>query len=424
MGMTISEKILARAAGLNQVKPGENVTASIDLAMAHEAMRGVWPILKEVGVSRVWDPDRVVNVFDHFVPAPTVDAAEHHKKLREVVRELGFKHILGENAGVCHQVLPERGFIKPGMLIVGTDSHTTTYGAFGAASTGIGVTEMAYVMATGKLWFRVPETILLVLTGTMGPGVTSKDLLLHIAGRHGSDMAQYKAIEFSGPLAHQLSVAQRMTMSNMSVELGAKFGIFAPDDGTMEYLKGRVKGDMEPLVADEDAEYTSRIELDATGLEPAVAFPHNVDNVYPISQAGEVSIHQGVIASCTNARLEDLHMAARVLRGRKIHRDVRLHVVPASWEIYGKALEDGTLATLVDSGSIVGAASCGPCFGLHGGLLAAGERCISSTNRNFQGRMGSPESEVYLASPATVAASCIEGRIADPRPYLEQGEEP
>ncbi len=235
-------------------------------------------------------------------------------------------------------------------------------------------------------------------------------------------MAQYKAIEFSGSLASRLTIAERMTMCNMTVELGAKFGLIAADEISAEYLRDRVKGDIEPVLADQDADYIRRIELDATGLEPAVAFPHNIDNVYPISQVGEVTIHQGVIASCTNGRLEDLQMAARILRGRRISQEVRLHVVPASWEVYRQAIDDGTLATLVDAGAIMGAASCGICFGFHGGLLAQGERCIASTNRNFQGRMGSPQAEIYLASPATVAASCIEGRIADPRPYLEKGE--
>ena len=268
MGMTISEKILARAGGLMSARPGETITASIDLAMTHESLRGAWAVLEEVGAPRIWDPERAVNVFDHFVPTPTVMSAQIHKNLRQALKRLGFKHILKENAGVCHQVLPERGFIKPGMLVVGADSHTTTYGAFGAASTGIGMTEMAYVLATGKLWFQVPETIKVTLSGEMGLGVTSKDLLLHLAGRHGADMAQYKAIEFTGPLVSEMSIAQRMTMSNMSVELGAKFGIFASDDRTVEYLEKRVTGDIQPGVGAPGAQAVPNRRYSSGELRP------------------------------------------------------------------------------------------------------------------------------------------------------------
>jgi len=418
MGMTLAEKILARASGRSSVKAGDYVVAEIDLAMIHEGMRGVYPILKEAGVKKLWDPGKVVSIIDHWVPAPTVEAATHHQTVRKAVAEYGIRHAYGEKAGICHQVLPEKGHVVPGDLIVGTDSHTVTYGAFGAAATGIGYSEMAYVLATGKLWFRVPETIQFRMEGNPAPGVMSKDLLLFIAGRYSAEVAQYKAIEFTGSTARQLSIASRMTMSNMSVELGAKFGFFEPDDKVVDFLNGRAKKAYSLIHPESDAAYESVRRVDASVLEPQVAFPHNIDNVKPISQAGRVKVDQAFIGSCTNGRIEDLRIAAQILKGKKVHPQVRLIVVPASWEVYRDALKSGVLETLVDAGTILCNSTCGPCFGGHMGLLAPGEKCIASINRNFQGRMGSPESEVYLGSPATVAASAIEGVIADPRNYF------
>jgi len=418
MGMTLAEKILARASGRSSVRAGDYVVAEIDLAMIHEGMRGVYPILKEAGVKKLWDPGKVVSIIDHWVPAPTVEAATHHQTVRKAVAEYGIRHAYGEKAGICHQVLPEKGHVVPGDLIVGTDSHTVTYGAFGAAATGIGYSEMAYVLATGKLWFRVPETIQFRMEGNPAPGVMSKDLLLFIAGRYSAEVAQYKAIEFTGSTARQLSIASRMTMSNMSVELGAKFGFFEPDDKVVDFLNGRAKKAYSLIHPESDAAYESVHRVDASVLEPQVAFPHNIDNVKPISQAGRVKVDQAFIGSCTNGRIEDLRIAAQILKGKKVHPQVRLIVVPASWEVYRDALKSGVLETLVDAGTILCNSTCGPCFGGHMGLLAPGEKCIASINRNFQGRMGSPESEVYLGSPATVAASAIEGVIADPRNYF------
>jgi 3-isopropylmalate/(R)-2-methylmalate dehydratase large subunit len=418
MGMTLAEKILARASGRSSVRAGDYVVAEIDLAMIHEGMRGVYPILKEAGVKKLWDPGKVVSIIDHWVPAPTVEAATHHQTVRKAVAEYGIRHAYGEKAGICHQVLPEKGHVVPGDLIVGTDSHTVTYGAFGAAATGIGYSEMAYVLATGKLWFRVPETIQFRMEGNPAPGVMSKDLLLFIAGRYSAEVAQYKAIEFTGSTARQLSIASRMTMSNMSVELGAKFGFFEPDDKVVDFLNGRAKKAYSLIHPESDAAYESVRRVDASVLEPQVAFPHNIDNVKPISQAGRVKVDQAFIGSCTNGRIEDLRIAAQILKGKKVHPQVRLIVVPASWEVYRDALKSGVLETLVDAGTILCNSTCGPCFGGHMGLLAPGEKCIASINRNFQGRMGSPESEVYLGSPATVAASAIEGVIADPRNYF------
>ncbi len=418
MSMTMAEKILARASGRAEVKAGEFVLADLDLAMAHEGMRTVYPILKSAGVPRVWDPEKVVNLIDHWVPSPSVQAAENHKMIRQAVEELGIRYAYGENAGICHQVVPEKGHVHPGDLIVGTDSHTVTYGAFGAAGTGIGASEMAYVLATGKLWFRVPETIRFEMTGDLPRGVMSKDLLLHIAGRYSVEVAQYKAIEFAGPTARNMTLASRMTMSNMSVELGAKFGLFDPDEKVDEFLKGRTRRPYTPLHPDSGAAYEEIHRIDASGLEPQIALPPNVDNVQPVSRIGRIPIDQAFIGSCTNGRIEDLRCAAGILKGKKAHPRVRLVVIPASWDVYREALRNGILEILADAGAVICNSNCGPCFGASMGLLASGERCIASTNRNFQGRMGSNDSEVYLGSPATVAASAIEGVITDPRKYM------
>lgn len=418
MGMTLAEKILARASGRNSVKAGEYVIANVDWAMVHEGMRGVYPILKEAGVKRLWDPQKVISIIDHWVPAPTIEAATHHQTIRRAVKEFGIRYAYGENAGICHQVLPEKGHVVPGDLIVGTDSHTVTYGAFGAAGTGIGYSEMAYVLATGKLWFLVPETIQFRLEGDLPRGVMSKDLLLYIAGQFSTEVAQYKAIEFTGSTAQKMSLASRMTMSNMSVELGAKFGFFAPDEKVVEFLKGRAKKPFTLIQSDPDAEYAQIYQIDAAHLEPQVALPANIDNVKPISQLEKIPIDQAFLGSCTNGRLEDLQIAAQILKGRKVQRGVRLIVIPASWEVYQAALKSGILEIMVDAGAIICNSTCGPCPGVHMGLLAPGERCIASINRNFHGRMGSSEAEVYLGSPATVAASAIAGFIADPREFL------
>ncbi|MBI5966594.1 MAG: 3-isopropylmalate dehydratase large subunit [Deltaproteobacteria bacterium] len=422
MGMTLAEKILARASGRQSVKAGDFVVASIDLAMTHEGLRGAYPVLKEAGVKKLWDPEKVVNLFDHWVPAPTVQAAIHHKTLRQAAAEFGIRHVYGENAGICHQVLPEKGHVVPGDLIVGTDSHTVTYGTFGAAATGIGYSEMAYVLATGKLWFRVPETIRFQMEGNLSSGVMSKDLLLYLAGKYSAEVAQYKAIEFSGSTAKKMSLSSRMTMSNMSVELGAKFGFFEPDEKVADFLKGRAKKPYALIKADPGASYEKVFQVDTSKIEPQVALPSNVDNVQPVSQLGKVTINQAFIGSCTNGRIEDLKIAAEILRGKKVNPQVRLLVIPASWEVYREALKSGILETLVDAGAIICNSTCGPCFGGHMGLLAPGERCVASINRNFQGRMGSSEAEVYLGSPATVASSAIEGVIADPRQYLMENK--
>lgn len=416
MGMTLAEKILARASGQREVKAGAYVTAKIDIAMCHEGLgMGTAEGLRYAGVKKVWDPSKVVCLLDHYVPAPTIKTAEMHKQIRADVKQFGIEIFYGESEGVCHQVLIERGHVLPGRLIVGTDSHTTTYGALGAAGTGIGFSEMAYVLATGELWFRVPETIRFEMTGQLLPLVTSKDVVLHIAGKYSAEVAQYKSIEFTGPAARAMTVESRLTMANMAVELGAKFGFFDPDEKTLSFLRGVTNAELKPIKPDSDAVYERTYHLDVTGLEPQIAVPFTVDNVKPVSQVGEVPINQAVLGSCTNGRFEDLKAAADILKGRKVHPAVRLLVIPASKVVYKQALESGLLSLFLDAGAIICNPSCGPCFGQHMGQLASGEVCIASINRNFKGRMGSPEAKVYLASPVTVAASAIRGKITDPR---------
>jgi len=372
MGMTLAEKILARASGKAEVRPGQYVTATVDLAMTHDAMAAVALILNEAGITKVWDPDRVVCLLDHYTPSPTAQMAEARKLVENAVTALNIKNFYGQQAGVCHQVLPEKGWVLPGQLIVGTDSHTTTYGAFGAAGTGIGFSEMAYVLATGKLWFKVPETIRFVMSGTLSPRVMSKDIILYIAGKYSMTVAQYKAVEFLGSVAKEMSIASRMTMSNMSVEIGAKFGFFEPDEKVRRYLSTRTDQPFELVSPDEDAVYEKEYEVDVSNLEPQVAFPFAVDNVKSVSEVGAAKVDQAVLGSCTNGRLEDLRIAAEILTGRKVHTGTRLLVIPASAEVYKGAITEGILHTLVDSGAIICPPGCGPCFGAHMGLLASG----------------------------------------------------
>ncbi len=413
--MTLAEKILARASGRDRVVPGEFVVGRIDLAMVHDIFAvPVFEALREVGREGVWDPERVAVVIDHLVPAPTEAAALAHRRIRERVAGLGIRRFFDAGSGICHQVLAEGGHVRPGMLVVGTDSHTTTAGALAAAGTGIGTSEMVYVLATGRLWFRVPEALRVDLRGSLPALVSWKDAVLHLAGRLGADGAQYRSLEFAGPAAADVEVGGRLTMCNMAVELGAKFGMFPADRTTVAYLaeRGVVA---EPLAPDPDARYLEVHEVDLSALEPQVAVPDGVDRVRPVREVAGLPIQQAFVGSCTNGRLGDLEEAALVLRGRRVAPGVRLLVAPASRAVYEAAARGGVLAALVEAGATVLPPGCGPCFGGHGGLLAPGERCIGSHNRNFRGRMGSPEAEIYLASPATVAASAVAGGIADPR---------
>lgn len=418
-GMTMAEKILARASGRELVRPGEFVTAKIDILMTHDGgFENAYGLMLQNGHNKVWDPDKIVVAIEHRVPAPAIVNAESHKKCREYVKLAGIRNFYDAGTGICNQLLPEKGHALPGRLIVGGDSHTGTSGAMGAAACGIGVSEVAYVMAIGSLWLQVPETIRFVLKGKLPKGVSSKDILLHIAGQYSAEVAQYKAIEFSGSVARALSIGQRLTMSNMGVELGAKFTLFEGDDKTMAYLKGRTDQPIKPFGPDPDAQYLAVYDIDVSSLEPQIACPHNIDNVKPVSNIGEVPVQQAFIGACTNARTEDMERAAAILKGRKVHPGTRLLVIPASYEVFTDIIKSGALQILVEAGAMIGPPSCGPCSGGSMGVLASGETGVSSSNRNFKGRMGSPESFLYLASPETVAASAIEGKIADPRKYL------
>ena len=419
--MTITEKILARASGLTKASAGQYVTAKIDVAMMPGGLHTVRKGLVKAGISeklmKIWDPERFVLVNDHWVPPVSLTQAENDKLVRETAREFNVKYFYDVFRGIGHQVMHEMGHVRPGELIVGSDSHTTSYGALNAAGTGIGFSEMAYVIMTGELWFMVPETIKFEISGELSDYVYSKDIILYIAGKYGTDVAQYKAIEWTGSAIDKLSIDGRLTMSNMSVELGAKFGLFKADEKTIEYVRARTDKEFKPVESDSDAVYAEIYVIKGSDIEPQVALPHNVGNVKSASDTRGIKINQAVIASCCHGRIEDLETAANVIKGKKVHPGVRFYVAPASWEIYKKALERGIIGTLIDSGVLIGNPSCGLCTG-HQGLLAAGESCIAATPRNFKGRMGSPNAEIYLASPATVAASAITGMIVDPREVM------
>ncbi len=415
---TFAEKVLSRASG-KEATTGEIVIAKIDLAMSHENAALVLQSFKDMGAAQVWDRDKIVLLFDHRVPANTVKAAESHKLVREFVRREALPQFLDLREGVCHQVLPEKGKVLPGKLIVGTDSHTVTYGALGAFATGIGATEMASVWATGELWLKVPETKRLTIIGPLPEGTSPKDVALRLIGDIGSDGADYQCIEYVGDVVESFSLAGRMVLSNMSVEMGAKAGICFPDWKTKEFLSTRSSETWTAIVSDAEAEIGESMQFDLTDLGPQVAKPHAVDNVVAVEEVEGVPLDQVFIGSCTNGRMEDLIEAEKVLRGKKASDDVRLIIAPASREIYIEASERGILTSLARSGAVILNPGCGPCLGAHEGLLAAGERCISTTNRNFRGRMGSPKAEIYLASPATAAASALKGAIADPREVSE-----
>jgi len=419
--MTLAEKILARACGRPSVSPDQIVVASIDLALSHENADLVRKSFREIGVSRVWDPERIVIVLDHRIPAESEKTATTHKAIREFVAEQGIRHFYDVGrGGICHQVLAEHGHVLPGMVMVGTDSHTTTHGAFGAFATGIGATEMAGVWTEGKLWFKVPATLRIEVAGALPPWVSAKDLILYIIGQLRSDGAEYQAVEFDGAAIRHMTVASRMVLANLSMEMGAKVAFTPVDDLLLSYLRRHTHGDLSTYVRwrpDPGAHYARVLHFDANKVlqEPQVACPHAVDNVKPISEVSGVPVNQAVLGSCTNGRLEDLEMAAYVLTGRHVHPNTRLLIVPASQQVYVEALRMGYLETLVDAGAIVNPPGCGPCVGVHQGILAAGEVCISSTNRNFIGRMGSKDSQVFLASPAVVAASAVAGHIVHPK---------
>lgn len=422
VGMTMAEKVLARASGRARVSPGEFITASVDLVMANDAQ---FPqsckALEDIGLKKVFDPEKIVVVIDHWVPANTPMVAEMHRGIREQVKELGIRHFYDAGVGIEHKVVPEKGHALPGQLIVGSDSHSTTYGALAAASTGIGLTELAYVMYTGKLWFQVPPTIRFNLTGRLGHGVSPKDLMLALLAKHSTQVAQYKSVEFGGPAAAAMDMEGRLTLANISSEMGAKFSMFAADATTLEYLRTRSDVPVQAFGPDLDARYESVHTIDCAAIEPQVAAPHKPDNVKNVSEFASVRVDQAFIGSCTNAHAGDLQRAAAIMKGRKVAAGTRFLVIPASHEVMVEAMRNGSLAVLVEAGAMVGTPGCGPCAGGSTGVLGPGETGIASTNRNFKGRGGSTESFLYLASPETVAASAIEGRIADPRKYLPSG---
>jgi len=417
--MTLVEKILAVHADKKKVTPGDLINVRADLILANDITAPI--AIKEfrrIGVNKVFDPQKVVMVPDHFVPNKDIASAEQAKLMREFAREQGIIYFEVGEAGIEHVLVPEQGLVVPGEVVIGADSHTCTYGALGAFATGMGSTDIAAAMATGDIWMKVPPTIKLAYHGHLGEWVGGKDLILYTIGDIGVDGALYSALEFTGEAIDTLSMDGRFTMANMAIEAGAKAGIFKVDDKTVAYIEPRAKRHYTVYEPDDDAEYAGVIEYDASAIEPQIAFPHSPANTKPVSQAGRIEVEQVVIGSCTNGRLEDLQMAARILKGRKVHPGTRCIVLPGSQQVYLDALTGGLLEIFIRAGAVVSTPTCGPCLGGHMGVLADGERCISTTNRNFVGRMGSPKSEVYLANPAVAAASAVAGRIAGPEEVM------
>lgn len=426
MGLTMVEKILARATGQKKVKAGQVVEPKVSLAMSHEnaalVINQFLEVYKDTGLKpRVWDPDKIAIILDHRVPAESSKTATNQKKIREFVaaqKIKKFHDIRGDEGGICHQILPESGYVLPGTVVVGTDSHTTSHGALGAFSFGIGATEMASVWALGRvLNVEVPGTIKVVARGRFPRHVLPKDFILYLIGLITAEGANFKVLEYHGPAIEQMSTSGRLTVCNMSVEAGATSGIVPPDKETLRYLREEagVKGKIEIFGPDPDADYEKVVEIDVSRLEPMVACPHTVDNVKPVGLVGKVKVDQIVIGSCTNGRLDDLAVAARILKGKKVARGVRMLVFPASFRIYQQALRLGYIADLVRAGAVIMNPGCGCCLGVHQGALGDGEVALSTTNRNFKGRMGNPKADVYLCSPAVAAASALTGHITDPR---------
>jgi 3-isopropylmalate/(R)-2-methylmalate dehydratase large subunit len=415
--MTITEKILAAHAGLESVTPGQLINAKVDIALGNDITA---PIaireFRRAGAAKVFDPERVVLVADHFAPNKDILSAIQCQTLRQFAKEQHLVHFYeGGDMGVEHALLPEKGIVGPGDLVIGADSHTCTYGGLGAFATGVGSTDLAATMVTGECWFKVPETVLYIFNGRLSEWVGGKDLILFLIGQIGVDGALYQAMEFAGETISGLPMSDRLAMCNMAIEAGAKNGIIAPDEITREYVTGRVQRVLTFYASDPGADYAGVREYDAGALEPQVAFPHLPENTRPISQVGQIPIDQAVIGSCTNGRLEDMRLAAKVIKGRKVAKGVRLIVIPATPWIYSQCLKEGLLEIFMEAGAVISPPTCGPCLGGHMGILGPGETAIATTNRNFVGRMGHPESKVYLANPAVTAASAVAGRIAGPK---------
>jgi 3-isopropylmalate/(R)-2-methylmalate dehydratase large subunit len=417
MAKTITEKILSNHSG-KDAYAGDIVVADIDYAMSQD---GTTPLairaFKEMGAKKIWDPAKVAFVIDHSSPSPLRDVSNLHKMMRDFAHEQGIK-MYDTGCGVCHQLLPEDGHVVPGDLVVGADSHTCTYGAIGAFSTGVGSTDIAAVYASGKLWFKVPETIKFMIEGKLPKGVYSKDIILSLIGEMTADGATYRALEFEGDVIRDMSIDARMTISNMAIEMGAKAGIMEADEKTLAWVKAHSRRKPLQVKADKDATYEKVLEFDAESFEPQIAKPHTVDNVSPVTEVEGTPIQVAFIGTCTNGRLEDLRIAADILRGKKISHDVQLIVAAASRRIYVEAMNEGIMQALAEAGASIVTPGCGPCVGTHNGVPADGENAISTANRNFKGRMGNPTAFIYLGSPATVAASALKGEITDPRKYV------
>lgn len=416
MGMTMVEKILAAHAGKDTVSPGDLVNVKLDIVLGNDITAPVAiKEFKKIGVAHVFDKAKVALVPDHFLPAKDIASAEQAKILRDFAAEQQLENYfeIGK-MGIEHVILPEQGVVLPGDAIIGADSHTCTYGALGAFATGVGSTDLAAAMATGEVWLKVPHTIKFNINGTLQPWVSAKDVVLYIIGMIGVDGALYHSMEYHGSTISDLSMEGRLTIANMAIEAGAKCGIFPVDEKTLEYVKGRAKREYTVYEADADAQYHQVIDIDASQIEPQVAYPHLPSNTHGVSESKSIKIDQSVIGSCTNGRIEDLEVAAGVLKGHTVAHNMRLIVIPGSQEVYLEAMRRGYVETFIEAGGIVSTPTCGPCLGGHMGILAAGERAISTTNRNFKGRMGHVDSEVYLANPAVAAASAVAGHIASP----------
>ena len=414
------EKILARSSGQDSVTTGQIVNCRVDLAEVNDLYPQTIFSFQEMGGTKVHSPERITFILDHYAPASSIQQAENQKLMREFCRDQGIELLFDVDSGVCHQVMVDNGLVYPGMILIATDSHTTTHGAFGAFGTGVGATDLAVIMATGHLWLRVPEIIRINLSGKLTMGTYAKDVILHIIGMLGADYALYKGVEFSGPTLASWSVSERMALCNMSTEMGAKAAYIQPDQVTLDFLSGKVKKSFDIVETDEDFEYAEELFFDVTPITPQLAVPQSVDNVQPLTELIGTPVHQAYLGSCTGGRAEDIGVAARILKGNKVSPNTRLVVVPASKQVYLDALRSGDVETLVTAGATFVTPGCAACLGTHEGILAAGEVCIASTNRNFPGRMGHVESSVYLGSPAAVAAAALTGEITDPSGLLKQ----
>lgn len=418
MKQTFSQKILAKKAGKPTVAVGEIVNVAPDVILSHDNSAAIAKTFKSMGAKKVFDANQIVIILDHCVPAADDKHAANHKNIREFVAAQGIKNFYDINVGICHQVLPEKGHVLPGTLVLGSDSHTNAHGALGALAAGIGRTEAASIWATGKLWLRVPESVKVFVTGKFTPTASAKDLALRLIGDIGADGGLYRAMEFCGPAIENSEISERMTLCNLTAEAGAKNGYVVADQKTRNWLKGRTSASFDVVASDADAEFVHTYNYDLAKLEPVVACPHNVDRVDLAKNLKSVKLNQVLLGTCTNGRLDDLEIAAKILKGKKIATHTRMLVFPASMEVYAQAMTLGYLKTLMDAGAVIMNPGCGPCLGAHEGCLAVGEVCLSTANRNFKGRMGCNESDVYLGSPATIAASAIAGFITDPREFV------